>query len=323
MTTDALQDWLRSEVAGYGDAVIDSTAPLADGYSSQVSLLRLRNAPVEKAVLKVQPERGIFEPYDVLREGDVLLTLSGTGVPAPRLLAKSADPAITGNPFILMECLPDEHIPLPAAVTGDGAWHSDLEHSFMRALAGVHALDWESLGFSWLGVPDSPAAAFVHEVDVIAGRMPAFGCADEPLLRRAAEILSQPTLTEGSLGLCHGDANIFNYLYSGSAITGIVDWEQARVSDPRYDLGQLGALGHLLGAPFGPADQMPYAALYESATGHRPADLEWFRALWLFQLGTICFGMRTYTGTDAWFTWPQVASLLEQSLANVDGGSLR
>jgi hypothetical protein len=38
-------------------------------------------------------------------------------------------------------------------------------------------------------------------------------------------------------------------------LVGVVDWEQALISDPRSDVGQLVALSHLRGAaPYGPPE---------------------------------------------------------------------
>ena len=62
----------------------------------------------------------------------------------------------------------------------------------------------------------------------------------------------------------------------------MVDWEQALISDPRSDIGQLVALSHLRGAaPYGSPSENPFVQLYEASTGERLESMELFRARWL------------------------------------------
>jgi aminoglycoside phosphotransferase (APT) family kinase protein len=123
--------------------------------------------------------------------------------------------------------------------------------------------------------------------------MSAFGCADEPLLNRALTALLASTLSGGRLALCHGDPNPFNYLFRGQQLVGAVDWEQALISDPRSDIGQLVSLSLLRGAaPYGPPSENLFVQLYEATTGERLESMELFRARWLFQLGVVYHGWK-------------------------------
>ena len=100
-------------------------------------------------------------------------------------------------------------------------------------------------------------------------------------------------------------------------MVGVVDWEQALISDPRSDVGQLVALSHLRGAtPYGPPRENPFVQLYEASTGETLEGMELFRARWLFQLGVVYHGWKTY-GTEPWFSWAQVEDLLPRSLAEL------
>jgi aminoglycoside phosphotransferase (APT) family kinase protein len=288
--------------------------PLTDGLSNVTCRLRLADGPVTTAVLRIQPTHGIFEPYDVLREGRVLSHLAGTAVPVPGLLAAEGDPRFFGSPFLLLESIDAPHMPAPEADLATFA--ADLA-PFAAALAGIHALDWKAAGLDFLGVPASPVEAFRGEVETVARRMSAFGCADEPLLGRALTRLRESTPIGGRLALCHGDPNPFNYLFRGQQVVGVVDWEQALISDPRSDVAQLVALSHLSGAaPYGPPRDNPIVQLYEASTGETLAGMELFRARWLFQLGVVYHGWKAY-GTEPWFSWAQIEDLLPRSLAEL------
>jgi aminoglycoside phosphotransferase (APT) family kinase protein len=244
----------------------------------------------------------------------VLNHLAGTAVPVPGVLASEGDPRFFGAPFLLLESIDAAHMPAPEADFATFA--ADLP-PFAAALAAIHAIDWRAAGLDFLGVPSSAAEGFRGEVEAVAGRMPAFGCADEPLLNRALTALLASTPSGGRLALCHGDPNPFNYLFRGQQLVGVVDWEQALISDPRSDIGQLVSLSHLRGAaPYGPPSENLFVQLYEASTGERLESMELFRARWLFQLGVVYNGWKVY-GTEPWFSWDQVEDLLTRSLAEL------
>src|SRR5262249_39631318 len=153
--------------------------PLTDGLSNVTCRLSLTNSPVASAVLRVQPKAGIFEPYDILREAEVLRRLSDTSLPVPGVLATDSDPSFFGAPYLLMERVDAAHMPAPEV---DLAGFSADLVPFAQALASVHALDWRAAGLDFLGVPDSPGAGFAREIDVVQHRMRKFGCDENPLL---------------------------------------------------------------------------------------------------------------------------------------------
>ena len=301
-------------LAGFENARVVGVELLTDGLSNVTCRLRVADGPVAAAVLRIQPTRGIFEPYDILREGRVLSHLAGTAVPVPRVLAAESDPRFFGSPFLLLEWIDAPHMPAPEA--DFDVFLADLP-VFASAVAGIHALDWQAAGLDFLGVPSAPAEAFRGEVETVARRMPAFGCADEPLLKRALTTLRESTPSGGRLALCHGDPNPFNYLFRDQQVVGVVDWEQALISDPRSDVAQLVALSHLRGAaPYGAPRANPIVQLYEASTGETLEGMELFRARWLFQLGVVYHGWKAY-GTEPWFSWAQIEDLLSRSLAEL------
>jgi aminoglycoside phosphotransferase (APT) family kinase protein len=296
--------WLRG-LDGWEQAVITAVEPL-DGYSSINRRLDLDGAPEPRVVLKVQPASGIFEPYDVLREAAVLRSLADSEVPVPRVLAEEPDPTVLGAPFFAMSWIDAPHM----GVAGDG----DAYPRFFEMVATVHAVDWAGAGLDALGVPASPVDGFRAEVDLVAERMERQGVHD-PLLLEARDRLRAVVPEGGRLALCQGDVNVFNYLVRDSRVVGVVDWEQARISDPRSDLGQLLTLLLLTGAStWGPADDDAAVAMYTAAGGRGAAGLEPFRALWLYQLGFIHRAFVVGKGEAPWYRWEQVEDLLPRSL---------
>jgi aminoglycoside phosphotransferase (APT) family kinase protein len=300
--------WL-TRVPGFADARVSSITPVEGGASNITCRVELLSSGERAVCLRLQRERGIFEPYDVIREGKVIAALAATDVPVPRLLAMEPGAGALGAPFIVLEWVDAPHMGM--------APDADFD-AFTRMVARIHAVDWEAAGLAFLGVPGSIGEALHGELDAVERRMASFGCAGEPLLREGLARLRATAPTEGRVALCQGDINVFNYLFRGGEVVAVVDWEQAKLSDPRMDVGQLLALSHLKGAPFGPAERMPFAVRYARAAGRDPGDLRWFRAAWLWQLAVIHYGWRRYgNGSEPWYTLAQVGELLGMALAEL------
>ncbi len=304
----AFQEWL-GRLPGFESARVGLIAPVEGGASNLTCRVTLEGGAMPSVVLRVQRERGIFEPYDVLREGEVLRRLARSTVPVPALVGTEGDRAVLGAPFIVLEWVDAPHMGAAGPEADFGA--------FTEMVARIHGLDWAALGMDFLGVPGSPREAALGEVAAVAARMAPFGCDREPLLARAAGLLAATAPADGRPALCQGDINVFNYLFRRGKVAAVVDWEQARISDPRSDVGHLVALSHLKGAPFGPARDQGFVRAYGAVSGRDLGGMEWFRAFWLFQLGVIYHGWKAFNGTDPWYAWDHLSQLLEASLAEL------
>ena len=306
--SETFEPWLR-RLAGFSDAQVRAIEPVDGGASNITCRVSLDGADVPYICLRVQRDHGIFEPYDVVREGEVIRRLQPSAVPVPRLLRSEAGREPLGAPFIVMEWVDAPHMGVAA----------DADFGvFTRAVVSIHQVDWEELGLGMLGVPATLAEALGGELDAVAARMAAFGCANEPVLRLALNALRRQIPGNGRLALCQGDINIFNYLFRGGEVAAVVDWEQARLSDPRSDVGQLTALSHLKGAPWGDADRQGFVLAYGAAAGTPLSGMAWFRARWLFELAVIYHGWVGFNASEPWYSWPEVSGLLVQAIAELD-----
>lgn len=303
------EPWLN-RVPGFEDARVGSITPVDGGASNITCRVELLSSGPRHVCLRLQRDRGIFEPYDVIREGRTLQALARSEVPVPRLIASEPSRAALGAPFVVMEWVDAPHM----GVAPDASFAA-----FTAMVARIHSLDWQALGLDFLGVPETASAAILGELDLVARRMPGFGCGDDPLLTAALGVLRSAVPAAGRIALCQGDINVFNYLFRHGEVVSVVDWEQARLSDPRSDIGQLLALSNLKGAPFAPADGMPFAMAYAAAARQEVSGLEFFRAFWFFQLAVIYHGWRRFNGgSEPWYTRAQVEDLLARALAGLD-----
>ena len=307
----AFQSWLRT-LDGYGEADVLALHPVEGGASNVILRADLASAPLPAVLLRLQRERGIFEPYDVVREAAVLRRLAPSPVPVPAVVGEEPDPAVLGAPFAVLEWVDAPHMGVAGPEASFGA--------YAAMVVRIHALDWRALGLDEvLAVPASAAAATRAEFEVIGERMERFPGADAPILLRAYEILRERVPGGAPIGFCQGDINVFNYLFRRGEVAAVVDWEQARLGDVRNDVGQVLALGHLKGAPFGPVREQFFLQAYEGArAAGELADMEFFRARWLFELGVIYHGWRAFNSDLPWYTWSHLEELLELALGEVE-----
>ena len=298
----AFESWLNGSVPGFEHARVQSIALVEGGASNITCRVALDAGAV---ALRVQRERGIFEPYDVVREARVLRCLADSHIPVPRVLGEESFGEPLGAPFVVLEWIDAPHMgQAPDADFG----------AFTRMVARVHGLDWRALGLGFLGVPASARVGLLGEIEVIARRAVSFGCGEDALLALARDRLRETAPSDGRLALCQGDINVFNYLFRGGQVVGVVDWEQARISDPRSDVGHLLALTHLRGAPWGPAGTMPFAMAYAAASGRPLSGMAWFRARWLYELGVIWHGWMGFNGSEPWYSHQHLEDLLATAL---------
>lgn len=306
----AFQAWLN-RAPGFGSAQVASITVAEGGASNLTCRVDLQGVESPAICLRIQRERGIFEPYDVLREGRVLAALESTTIPTPRFIAAEPDRSVLGAPFIVLEWIDAPHMGVAGRDADFGA--------FTEMVARIHHVDWHSAGLDFLLTAGSSQEAIRQEIDVIAARMPAFGCAEDGLLLRAIEILRGSAPADGRLALCQGDINVFNYLFRDRVCVGVVDWEQARISDARCDVGHLVSLSHLKGAPWVPAGEANFVRAYEAVTGEPLANMAYFRARWLFELAVIYHGWVSFNDSEPWYSRADVERLLAMALAEVSG----
>lgn len=71
------------------------------------------------------------------------------------------------------------------------------------------------------------------------------------------------------LVIVHGDFNPANFLYEGGRVTALIDWENARIGDPREDLGWMTTMDILSNTRVmdHPVDEGGFLAYYNKLTG--------------------------------------------------------
>jgi hypothetical protein len=111
----------------------------------------------------------------------------------------------------------------------------------VRNLAELHLLDPASLNLPHLEIPATAAGvAFNGKFEPAERRYRRPHVRAEPLLEYAAAWVHRNVPDRfDRVSLIHGDAGPGQFLFEGSVLTGIIDWERAHFSTGMADLGQL------------------------------------------------------------------------------------
>ncbi len=273
---------------------------IGDGHSNLTFLVQREGGPY---VLRRPPPPPIIPgTHDVLREVRVLSRLDG--VPAPRVLAHSADPAEIGAPFYVMQhvdgmVLTDR---LPA-IFEPPAERRRVGEQVVDALAALHAVDVQTAGLGGFGRPDG----FVDRQIARNVRMwEAVRTRDLPAFDALARWLGSHRPTSRLAAIVHGDFRLGNLMFAPSApprVAAILDWEMAALGDPMVDVGYLSAFWVQPGDPelrmfdlatvqrlggFGTRREM--TERYAERTGRAVGAVRYFEVLALWRLAAMMEG---------------------------------
>ncbi|WP_233608635.1 phosphotransferase family protein [Nocardia stercoris] len=285
---------------------IEAVTPLGGG--TQNVMLHFRRGGRDY-VLRRGPKHLRPKSNEVIgREARLLGALTGTSVPAPRVIAACTDDAVIGAVFYLMEPV-DGFNPqneLPPAYQADAGFRREMGLSAVEAIARLGALDYQALGLADYGKPDGflerQVPRWLAELESYNG-FEGYPGPDIPGLDTIADWLERNRPAQWRPGIMHGDCHLANIMfrYDAPRVAALVDWEMSTIGDPLLDLGwQIATrpepgmtLSALLG-PLGAADGLPtpreMVAHYGRFTDRDLGAVTWYTVLACFKLGIVLEG---------------------------------
>lgn len=274
-----VEEQIRRDLArAIAERVID-LRPIPEGHSGFTYWVNLDG---RRAVLRLPPPGArIAGPADIPRQGRLMQALHARGIPAPGIIAMSAEPVVDGRPFVLMEAMPGERIEAAAAA---GADPMALAQSAIKVLQALQSVAPESSGLS-----GEPAVALQGELSRwtwLMERAPAELTGEAPALARR---LAAGLPADRAPVLVHGDYHFGNMLFVQGQVTAVLDWEIAELGQPLLDLCCLCVVfqggddgGRGWGASKGLAPEA-VCALF----GADPAEFRWTLALTYYKYAAI------------------------------------
>jgi aminoglycoside phosphotransferase (APT) family kinase protein len=205
---------------------------MGGGYDTSIWTFRLHGAAGRwTGPLILRLLNPAHDPQRALRERAIQNAVADQGYPAPRVLWASADRAPLGAGFLVMERARGRPL-LDDRLRGVGA-------ALAAAQARLHALDAEPLlraldeeGRAASGGFDRAAVGFdalLESLDRVAGSGLDGLVPGVRWLRRHRPVA-------GSWSICHGDFHPQNLLAEGGRVTAVLDWPNAVVAAPEYDV---------------------------------------------------------------------------------------
>ena len=147
------------------------------------------------------------------------------GVLVPRPVYLDAEGSLVGLPCMVMTRLPGIPLARPA---NEASWIDQLAD----AVASIHGVDVTKLPADYARAP--------NPVELVEKRLTYWSPKIlEDLWRDVAEALRSeaPRVISNGTVLTHGDFWFGNTLWSEERLTGIVDWDDAQINDPGFDIG--------------------------------------------------------------------------------------
>lgn len=188
--------------------------PLSGGHWAGLYHFRLLGRP-QPLVLRIMPT----SDEQCAREAAVQGCVAAAGFPAPRVIFSAGRNDGLRFPFIVMERLPGRTL---AAGPG-AAWR--MPRLLAETLARLHALD------------PAPLAGTLGDLDgVLADIAERSAPLGEGGFASGRAWLTRHRPPEKRRAICHGDFHALNLLLDGGRVSGVLDWTQALVAEPEYDV---------------------------------------------------------------------------------------
>lgn len=236
LNEDAVSTWITG--LGVGALAPLSFERIGSGQSNLT--FAVRDSGGGRWVLRRPPlGRLLASAHDVEREYRILSALQGTGVPVPKMIGLTKDPAITDAPLALMSYV-------DGLVIDDEAVAEELTPERRRAiglalpkaLASIHRVDLESAGLLDLA-STKPYAG--RQLKRWTTQWEQSKVHDLPDIDALAERLARNVPFQRETTLVHGDFHLSNVITApdDGRVVAVLDWELCTLGDPLADLGGL------------------------------------------------------------------------------------
>jgi aminoglycoside phosphotransferase (APT) family kinase protein len=303
---EQLADYLRQRIDGAERVDIESLAPIPGGFSREtyrfdarvtrngveevLPLILRMNPPAAQAIL-VTSRQVEHELIEAVR--------AHTTIPVSKSYGAEVDPGVFGEEAMVIERMPGSGQTSNLFNGGaDSHQVDDVIRHLCELMAQLHmtAIDKLNVGnqladprgvgidvSSWDAYMDSTFEYYISSYPEINYDPSAMVMLD------AAQTLRRQKPRPLPLALVHGDFNPANFLFKDGKVTALIDWENARVGDPREDLGWMVAMDNMSNTSVmaHPSDEGGFLAYYNKLTGFdiTPQELGYFMLFGTMNIG--------------------------------------
>lgn len=268
-----------SEVGASSGIVLFDTS-YDSGQGRVTRELVLRHAPAS--------ERRLFFEYDMVRQFQVQRAMQGGGVPVPDPVWLDPDGRWLGAPGYAMTRI-GGIAPHTAGflrgplVDASPAGREEMLGQVMDALVAIHSTDIAATGLENF-VMNAPGSAPLERC--VNWYWQTWDWIRPPQFERLAPV--RRWLLEhvpgGEPELIHGDPLLHNWMFDGTRLVGVLDWEVSTLSRAEADLAFQCVANQLFAPPsdsglLTPPGEEEWLAMYRAAGGRPLRDFEYFKKL--------------------------------------------
>lgn len=247
----------------------------------------------EHLVVRMEPEIGVHQSYDIERECEAVKRMHANGVPVPRIHWIETDSQVLGHPFVLMEKIEGEK--LLNAWIRQPELRPQLLADLAATLVKIHHVDWRAGGLAFLGEPEHSRSFAEIQVDKWQRVLESTQYCAHPVLTEVAIWLKNNAPSAQSTTVCHGDYSVLNAHVHEGRLVAILDWEMVGLGDPVSDIASLCNMAAIMRLP--DWDEEAFIRDYEKLTATKVdrTSLAYWKISSLFAAAAVTIsGMRAY-----------------------------
>lgn len=192
----------------------------------------------ERLVFRLDPPAGSVEPTPLDQEYFLYERLGQTEVPVAEALWWEDAGRWTERPFYVRRAV-EGSWNVPDFLTDDPRfddWRISISKEHMRALAKVHNVDWQGLGFDrYLPAPARAEDCGINYARTALAQYEAVRGQAVPVVLEAYDWLCRNAPPAPRICLCKGTNGYGEEIFREGRIVALSDWEEASIGDPAAD----------------------------------------------------------------------------------------
>jgi aminoglycoside phosphotransferase (APT) family kinase protein len=237
-----LREYLRGKFPEREELVLTAEERIRGGASHIIFMITAEwknfdGRVSESFVIRMEPDMGVHQSYDIGREYEAVKKLYAGGVLVPKVYWLEEDCGVLGHPFVLMEKVEGER--LLEVWLRQPELRPRLMEDLISALAKIHIVDWQALDLCLLGEPEHDLFYAEKEIAKWERVLEDNQYSAYPVMAEVAVWLKRNAPPSERTTVCHGDYTPLNAHVREGRIAAIFDWEMTGLGDPVSDVAWL------------------------------------------------------------------------------------
>jgi aminoglycoside phosphotransferase (APT) family kinase protein len=308
-----LRDWLEANVAGWHNVRLRPLeVSLGSGFSAEIFFVDIdfddANGPQSRTlVVRRQPtDFEVVLGSSLELQGRMMAALDRLKVtPVPGWIGMELDPAVLGNPFLIMARVDGRSATQNPNYNTTG-WVADMSpaergtawKNAIESFAQLGRIDWQADGFAFLARSEWGKPG----LDQYLGHIEAWyhGCRKGrvmPCVDAAIDYIRAHQPADTAVNVLWGDSTPSNVMWhADGTVSSLIDWELAALGPSELDLAWWLYFDDLFSRRFGAArlEGLPTRdetiAIWEAAAGHKAQHLDYYDVVVALRMALVVVG---------------------------------